>query len=301
MLSFRQLEIFRSVMVCGSISAAAQQLNIAQPTVTNTIKRLEDILKVELFDRSGGRLAPTRTARQIYEVIQPSIVSMEQLSLTVQEIASGRHMMVRLGVSPSVSQALAPRALKHLAELNPGVKLRMDTLSLKQIKDYLWLSEGDCAVTIFPLDDGFIVSQKITEISLVCLIPRDHRLADKSAVTIADIADEELVFFHPNTPHGQMVKDMFASLKITPKIAIETRFAESAVNLLRVGFGIAIADELTSKGVRGDDVRIVPLAGGPRLPVLLHHHRNHGSPQLIAMVRGCLERATRELGLAQAE
>jgi len=297
MLSFRQLEIFRSVMVCGSISAAAQQLNIAQPTVTNTIKRLEDMLKVDLFDRSGGRLAPTRTARQIFEVVQPSIISMEQLSLTVQEIASGRHVMVRLGVSPSVSQALAPRALRHLADHNPGMKLRMDTLSLKQIKDYLWLSEGDCAVTIFPLDDSFILSRKLAEISLVCLVPLGHPLANRDSVSVSDIADEELVFFHPNTPHGQMVKDMFASLKVTPRIAVETRFAESAVNLLRVGFGIAIVDELTGKGVRGTDVKIVPLAGAPKLPVLFHHHRNHGSPQLIALVRGCVERAARELGL----
>lgn len=296
MLSFRQLEMFRAVMICGSISAAAQHLNVAQPTVTNTIRRLEDILKVELFDRTGSRLVPTRVAQQIYEVIQPSMISMEQLSRTVQEIASGRQLLFRLGVSPSVSHRLAPRALRHLADLHPEMRLRMDTLSLKQIKDYLWLSEGDCAITIFPLDDSLIVSRKVTEIGLVCLVPRDHALCGKAAIEIADLVDEDLVFFHPNTPHGQMVKDMFASLNFTPRIAIETRFAEMAVNLLREGFGIAIVDELTATDVHGDDVMIVPFAGSPRLPVLLHHHRNHGSPHLIALVRGCVDRAVRELG-----
>jgi DNA-binding transcriptional LysR family regulator len=297
MLSFRQLEIFRSVMVCGSISAAAQQMNIAQPTVTNTIKRLEDVLGVELFERSGGRLTPTRVAQQIFEVVQPSIVSMEQLSLTVKEIAGGRHVKFRLGVSPSVSQALAPRALRFLAEANPGVSLRMDTLSLKQIKDYLLLAEGDCAVTIFPVKDAFLVSQQIAEIALVCLVPIEHPLSQHASLSLADIASEPLIFFHPNTPHGKMLRDTFETLAVQPNIAIETRFAESAVNLIYEGFGIAVVDELTSRGVRQPDIKVVPLAGTPRLPVLLHHHKDHGSPRVLNMMRTCLIRAARDLDL----
>ncbi|MDQ0315394.1 LysR family transcriptional regulator [Amorphus orientalis] len=301
MLSFRQLEMFRAVMVCGSISAAAQQLNVAQPTVTNTIRRLEDILKVELFDRTGSRLVPTRVAQQIFEAIQPSMISMEQLSATVEEIALGRHLIFRIGVSPSVSHTLAPRALRHLADAQPGMKMRMDTLSLKQTKEYLWLSEGDCAVTIFPIEDSFIVSRKIADIGLICLLPSDHPLSAKAAIEITDLIDVDLVFFHPNTPHGQMVKDMFASLNVEPRIAIETRFAETAVNLLREGFGIAVVDELTASDVRGDDVKLVPLAASPRLPVLLHHHRNHGSPQMIDAIRQCLMKAARDLGLDKAQ
>ncbi|MBO6815858.1 MAG: LysR family transcriptional regulator [Rhizobiaceae bacterium] len=297
MLSFRQLEVFRSVMISGSISAASQHLNIAQPTVTNTIRRLEDVLKVRLFNRSGARLIPTRTAQQIFEVVQPSISALEQLSVTVQEIAAGQHVMFRLGVSPSVSQALAPKALAHLARLNPGARLRMDTLSLKQIKDYLWLAEGDFAVTIFPINDPIIVSRQIASISMVCLVPEDHPLAQRDSVTLQDIAEERLIFFHPNTPHGKKLKEMFRAQNIKPHITIETRFAESAISLMYENFGIAIVDELTGRAVRHDGIRAVSIEGVPSLPVLLHHHKDHGSKTVLDMALKCLLLASEELGL----
>lgn len=300
MLSFRQLEVFRAVMVGGSISAASQLLNIAQPTVTNTVKRLEDVLGVKLFERAGGRLAPTRVAQQIFEVVQPSISSLEQLSSTVREIADGRHAMFRLGVSPSVSQALAPRALARFAREMPGVSLRMDTLSLKQVRDYLWLAEGDCAVTIFPVTDPVLVSRRIAEIGMVCLVPQGHRLSAKPAVPVRDLARERLIFFHPNTPHGQLVKDMFRAEGIQPDISVETRFAESAVNLMHEGFGIAIVDELTARGVREPGVATVPLDNSPRLPVLLHHHKEAGAGAALEAMRGCLLAAAEELGIAAA-
>ncbi|MEO4040639.1 LysR family transcriptional regulator [Hoeflea sp. CAU 1731] len=297
MLSFRQLEVFRSVMVSGSISAASQQLNIAQPTVSNTIKRLEDVLGVRLFHRNAGRLTPTRTARQIFEIVQPSMTGLEQLSSTVFEIASGQSVTLRMGVSPSVSQALGPKALAKLARRNPGAKLRMDTLSLTQIKDYLWLAEGDCVVTIYPVNDAMIVSQKIAEISMACIVPRDHPMANNESVYIDQLADERLIFFHPNTPHGRWVKDMFEERDIKPNITIETRFAESAISLMYEDFGIAIVDELTATGVRDPDIKPIPFADGPRLPVLLHHHKDHGARRVIETIRESLTEAAREIGL----
>jgi len=297
MLSFRQLEVFRAVIVGGSISAASQQLGIAQPTVTKMIRRLEDILDVELFDRSGGRLTPTRVAQQIFEVVNPSIAGMEQLSTTIRDIAGGREATFRLGVSPSVSQALAPKALAHFARRNPGVRLRMDTLSLKQTHDYLWLAEGDCAVTIFPVEDPRIVSSTIAWITMVCLIPADHPLAGQETVSISDIAEEPLVFFHPNTPHGLLVKQMFHARNIEPNIAIETRFAETAQHLMHEGFGIAMADELTAKGIRDENIRVVPLAGAPWLAVLLHHHKDIGSRFSVDLLRECLLEAAADLNL----
>ena len=188
--------------------ALAERFGVTAATVNNTIKRLEDVLGVRLFHRNAGRLTPTRTARQIFEIVQPSMTGLEQLSSTVFEIASGQSVTLRMGVSPSVSQALGPKALARLARRNPGAKLRMDTLSLTQIKDYLWLAEGDCVVTIYPVNDAMIVSQKIAEISMACIVPREHPMADNDSVYIDQLADERLIFFHPNTPHGRWVKDI---------------------------------------------------------------------------------------------
>lgn len=296
MLSFRQIEVFRAVIVNGSISAAAIQLGIAQPTVTNTIRRLEDVLNTTLFDRSGARLIPTSVARQIYEASASPMSAFERLSDTVMEVVRGQHATFRMGVSPSVSQALAPRSLALFAKRRPDTALRMDTLSMSQNRDYLWLTEGNCTVTIFPLEHPGITSFRVSSVGLVCVVPDDHRLAKHESLSIHDIADEPLIFFHPNTPHGKLVRKVFQDAGLKPNISIETRFAETAPHLMGEGFGIALQDELTGLGVRNPNLKVLPLHGTLRQPVLFHCHSHHDKDNDILVALDCVKQAIAELG-----
>ncbi|PJE25609.1 HTH-type transcriptional regulator CynR [Pseudooceanicola marinus] len=297
MLSFRQLEVFRAVILTGSISGAAQQLGIAQPTVTNTIRRLEDVLGIQLFNRSGARLRPTALARQIFDVAAPSMTAFEQITDRVNDMVRGKGTMFRMGVSPSVSQALAPRSLSIFRRRRPEMKLRMDTLSMKQNRDYLWMAEGTCTVTIFPLDDPGISSFRVSSAGMVCVVPQDHPLATKTEVTVHDIAEEPLIFFHPNTPHGALVRQIFEAAGIEPNISIETRFAETAPHLMREGFGIALQDQLSAMGVTNPALKVLPLAGTPRQPISLHCRSDNVENIEVQEARRCLLQAALELGL----
>ncbi|QPM90886.1 hypothetical protein PSAL_021280 [Pseudooceanicola algae] len=284
-------------MLTGSISGAAQQLGIAQPTVTNTVRRLEDVLSVQLFNRSGARLRPTALARQIFDVAAPSMTAFEQITDRVNEMVQGKGTMFRLGVSPSVSQALGPRCLSIFRKRRPEMNLRMDTLSMKQNRDYLWMAEGNCTVTIFPLDDPGITSFRISSAGMVCVVPSEHPLARKSELTVHDIAEEPLIFFHRNTPHGELVRKIFESAGIEPNISIETRFAESAPHLMREGFGIALQDELSAFGVTNPALSVRPLAGTERQPILLHCRSDNVDDIEVREARRCLLQAAQELGL----
>lgn len=295
MLSFRQLEVFRAVMIKGSISAAAKQLGIAQPTVTNTIRRLEDVLSTSLFTRAGARLKPTAVARQVFEATATPMSAFERLSETIIEVVNGQHSTFRMGVSPSVSQALGPRSLALFARKKPQTKLRMDTLSMAQNRDYLWLAEGNCTVTIFPVDHPGIASFRVSSIGMVCVVPKDHFLAAQDSVSVQDIAEEPLIFFHPNTPHGKLVRQIFLDAGIQPNISIETRFAETAPHLMREGFGIALQDELTGLGVRNPELKVLPILGTLRQPVLFHCHTDHCADDDVLTALDCVRKAIVEL------
>src|SRR3712207_2008590 len=69
-LSARQIEVFRAVMVAGSLSGAAQQLNVSQPSLTRLVRRIEDQVGFALFDRVKGRLLPTAEARMVFAKLQ---------------------------------------------------------------------------------------------------------------------------------------------------------------------------------------------------------------------------------------
>ena len=300
MLSFRQLEVFRAVMLTGSISAAAHQLGIAQPTVTNTVRRLEDVLGALLFDRSGARLRPTALARQVFKVVNPSLAGFDHLTDQIAQIVRGHLASFGMGVSPSVSQGLAPRALKHFAVDRPDVRIRMDTLARLHYTEYLWLAEGDCTVTIIRPDDPAIISHEIAAYSLVVVLTADHRLARRDSVAIQDIAAERLIAFHPVAPLDPMLRAMFAAEGLVPNVSVETRFAMTGPHLMREGFGIAVIDELSALGIHDPALRVLPLEGAPSQPVLLNYLRDNSVEPDIALIRRHLIRAAEELGCAIA-
>jgi DNA-binding transcriptional LysR family regulator len=69
-MSARQIEVFRAVMVAGSLSGAAQQLNVSQPSLTRLVRRIEDQVGFALFDRVKGRLLATAEARMVFAKLQ---------------------------------------------------------------------------------------------------------------------------------------------------------------------------------------------------------------------------------------
>ncbi len=297
MISFRQLEVFRAVMLTGSISSAAHQLGIAQPTVTNTIRRFEDVLGAVLFDRTGARLKPTIVARQIFKVVNPSMAGFDHLTDQISQIVQGTLASFGIGVSPSVSQGLAPRALAHFAAQKPDTRLRMDTLARLHYTEYLWLAEGDCTVTIIPSQDPAIITHQVAEFTLVCVVPADHRLARRSSVTITDIARERLIAFHPAAPLDPALKTMFSDAGLVPDVSVETRFAMTAPHLMREGFGIAVIDELSALGIRDPDLRIIPLDDAPYRPVLLNYLGENAVEPDLALIHTCLTQAAAEFGV----
>ena len=70
MINFRQIEVFRAVMIARSVSGAADILNVTQPGLSRTLKQMESKLDIELFVRKKGRLFPTPEAEELFAEVQ---------------------------------------------------------------------------------------------------------------------------------------------------------------------------------------------------------------------------------------
>lgn len=90
MLTLRQIEVVRAVMVPGSIAGAARLLNIAQPGISRTMKHLETSLGIKLFVRRGGRYVPSPEARSVFDKLQDVHQNLQDLQYAVRQIARGK-------------------------------------------------------------------------------------------------------------------------------------------------------------------------------------------------------------------
>lgn len=279
MLSLRQIEIFRAVMITKTVSGAAQMLGASQPGLSRMLRHIEDRLRFRLFDRTRGRLVPTQEAHTLFAEIEHVYKGFEDLDHIVKRLAKGEDRMFRVGASPSLGHSVVPRMLARLIGNYPGLNIQFDILSVEQVADYLKLQRGEYALTVYPVDHPNVLSSRIGGGRLVCALPADHRLAGEERITPADIAAERIVSFRRDTPHGLAIERMFEAAEIELEVATVVRFAETAVAFVANGMGVALVDSFTALHAHADTVRFVEFAAPGSLPVYIN--RNLEAPRAI--------------------
>ena len=271
----RQIEYFRAVMESGSISGAAALLNVAQSNVSRMIKYTETRLGLTLFERYKGRLQPTPEATALFREVQSLHLHLESLQDSVRRIANGAYRRFHVGASPSLGRHVVPSILSRLRKDLAELPVKFDILSVSQIVDYLVFGQGECACTIFPVTHPQIATEAGISGSLVCVVPRDHRLAGERSLTAEALEGEPLIGFEPNTPHGQVVEAFFRSAGLSPDFATLVRFAESACALVEGHNGIALVDEFTISGNVFPDLVPIPVADRKPFRIYFHYPAQH--------------------------
>jgi DNA-binding transcriptional LysR family regulator len=273
MLNFRQIEVFRAIMLTHTMSAAAQMLRSSQPGLSRMIKHLEGRLGFLLFDRVHGRLMPTAEANALFREIDHLYHGIENLEHVVGRLAAGENAVFRLGASPSLSRGFAPALLKALQDAHPSLIIQFDVLSVEQMTDYMVAGRNEYGISVYEIEHPNLSSTRLGSIPLVAVLPATHPLGSKGTLTIKDLAQLRLVSFAPETPHGRAIGEMCKRANVKLTTTTRVRFAETACAFVAQGLGATIVDEQTARDAGFDGIRWVPLRDRALMPVYLHRNR----------------------------
>ena len=288
MLTLRQIEVFRAVMRAQTLVGAASELKIAQPTVTKTIRRIEDLLRIQLFDRAGGRLIPSAEARRILEEVDRAFEQLETAIDRAARIARSDEGLFRFGASPSLGRVLVPRAIGALVRKRPGLSIHFDVLSVAQVLDYLVSGPGEGAVTLFPITHGIIQSTLVGTGRMVALVPPGSLPAGAERLRPEDLTGATLVVFEPQSVHGQMLSRFLNTGSVTPRKTHVVRFAETAIGLAEAGVGIAVVDEFSAASVDRSSVRVLPTTFDGMFQVYLHRNVERVQSRFMQLLAAAL-------------
>jgi DNA-binding transcriptional LysR family regulator len=299
-LSLRQIEVFRAVMISGSINGASQMLSVSQPSLSRVVKRTEDILGFNLFERVKGRLIPTKEAGALLTMVGRVYQQLDELSDAVERMTKGDDGFFRFGTTGSPGRCLVPAAVANLHRDMPKLTYQVDVLLIDQIIDYLLFQRGECVVSIFPVRHPLVQSKALGHGSLVGLVPLDHPLAKRRQVSAGELAKEFLISFEPETPHGAIVSELFRSARLAPRIGIRIRHIETAIGLVANGVGIAVVDEFAVADAATLPFSVVRIKGGPRIHIYLSWKREVVRSHFFKRLEGALSNGLRKFQLASA-
>jgi DNA-binding transcriptional LysR family regulator len=152
MLTLRQIEVLRAIMVTGTVGGAARLLNVSSPGISRVMKHAETVVGVKLFNRKGGRYTPTREADAIFSQVNGVYDKVEDLQFVISRLRRGASTELRIASVPSIATAMVPRAIADVRRAFPNLLIEVDILKLEDAIDYILLGKGELVAMSYKLD-----------------------------------------------------------------------------------------------------------------------------------------------------
>jgi DNA-binding transcriptional LysR family regulator len=259
MLTLRQIEVIRAVMLTGTIAGAGRLLNVAAPGLSRLMKHTEDSLGAKLFSRRGGRFVPAPEARSIFAQINELHRNLDNLQFAIGALERGEGAEFKFGATPSIAQAMAPLAVADLRRRYPDLLIDFDILKLEDAIDFLLLGRGEVAAVSARLEHPAITFEPLAEGELFCIVAEEHPLASRSRIAAAEIAAHPLIGIDPRDPYGRILTNIFGRARLEYQAPIKARFGATVCALVRQNLGIGVIDGFTLAEQNSFGLRVIPI------------------------------------------
>jgi DNA-binding transcriptional LysR family regulator len=260
MLTLRQIEVIRAIMVTGTVGGAARLLNVSSPGISRVMKHAESTLGIKLFSRKSGRYSPTREAHDIFNHINGVYDKVEDLQFIIKRIKHGADAELRIASVPSISNVMVPRAIADVKRSFPSLLIEVGILKIEEAVDYLLLGKGEAVAVSHAIEHPMLTCEPLAEGRLLCIVPEGHPLAQRERVTADEIVKYPLIGIDPNDPYGRIMAAIFREHALSYEVTIHARFGSTVCALVTQGLGIAIIDEFTLAGGNWPRIRPVEIA-----------------------------------------
>lgn len=258
-MDLRQLEAFAAVMSAGSVTGAGQMLGRSQPTVTRLIQELEQELGFALFERSGPKVTPTQKAFMLSAEVENALQGVRHVQQRALNIARDENLSLRLVATPALASGLLPPAL---VQLPPGLQpqqLQIQSLSAQEAVQAVLAKTVDLGVVSLPLEHRGLELHWIGEAACVAVLAGDSPLAAEPVLSMQTLAQQTLISISNPFRFRRRINRAFEAAGVEPQHILDTNTSLTAMQMARVGLGVALADPFTAFGVPLNGVVVRPI------------------------------------------
>ncbi|MBO9355779.1 LysR family transcriptional regulator [Bordetella petrii] len=258
--SLRQMEVFRAVMLTGSIKGASRLLFTSQPALSRIVAHTELTLGLALFNRVRGKLIPTREAEALFREVDQCYQQVLRVDDFARGLVSGPSGVLNLACSPALSRGLVAKAITRFVQQYPNIQVNYCLTLLNSMAQDVLSNKVDLAISVLPIEHSNLRVTPFMEGRMVCVVPRGHALTQLKSVGIADLASYPLIAHHPSIPFGQLVSAAFDKANVSLQASVYIYQTDMACSLVRAGAGVAMVDQFTVEGMAWPDIQVLPLA-----------------------------------------
>jgi DNA-binding transcriptional LysR family regulator len=260
MYSYR-LQVFHAVATLGSFSRAAREiLHISQPAVSKHVQALETELGVMLIQRVGKQVILTEEGRLVQQYAEQVLGLAQETQRALRELQGLQRGTLRLGASSTPGIYLLPPVLAAFVGRYPGMTLELEIANSQRVVDGVLARQWDLGMIGIPLAHPQLHVQPYWRDTLVLIVSPHHRLATRSAVTLADLVGETWIFREAGSASGQVVKGVLNGAHLVQDHTLVLQGSEGVKQAVMAGLGIAMVPRCAiTLEVQQGVLRVLPL------------------------------------------
>lgn len=267
-LDTRTMRYLVAVAAHGSMTAAAVELGVAQPALSQAIRRVEEGLGVRLFERSRRGAALSAAGRAVIDDVRASLAMAASAEQHARAIAKGKTGRLHVGFVTHAVYDVLPSALKLLHAEFGGTQVVLSEMSNADLVHALEQGSIDMAMLHTPVVCQGLVRQKLVRRDrLMAVLPADRALAADARAGLADIAELGLVWF----PESQLpslraaITGAFLRAGLDLRVVQEANRSLTVLSCVAAGIGASLLPQ-SAAVLQHRGVQFVPLRDGERLP-----------------------------------
>jgi DNA-binding transcriptional LysR family regulator len=288
-----QLQYFESVSRHLHFTRAAEELNVAQPSVSQQIRKLEAELGLPLFHRVKRRVVLTEAGTVFLPRARAVLQLLDEARVAMRDLHGMQKGSLSVGATPSVGTHLLPTALATFSRQQPGIALTFHEGGSRNLVKLLEEGELDLAVVIQPIRHPALQTIPLMQEELLLAVPRDHPLAQRQSVDLTELQDEPFVMLREGA-YDLRDQTVAACRRagFVPRVALNGGEMDSVPCFVAAGLGVTILPAMVLRDLVRTEGLVAIAIRAPRLvrSLVIAHRRDRS-----------LSNAAREFALVLSE
>jgi len=237
-----QLRAFEAVARLLSVTAAANELHVSQPTISIKLKDLAETIGEPLFEVIGRRMRLTQTGELLYQTVQDMTLCWQRFEANmaaVRGLVSGKLRIAAV----TTAEYFVPDLLGPFSAAFPGIEIELAIENRDRILGRLEQGLDELVVMMMPPTHLSLEQRSFYENPLVVIAPAHSRFAEQR-ISLTSLSNERWLMREPGSGTRMATEQFFQQMKFTPNVAMSLGSNEAIKHAVAAGLGIAVLSEL---------------------------------------------------------
>jgi LysR family hydrogen peroxide-inducible transcriptional activator len=243
-MQIHQLRYFCAVAKTGSFTRAAQQERIAQPSLSQQVRKLEDELGARLFDRLGRAVRLTQLGETFLPRAEAILRQLSDATVEIQEMAGAERGKLVVGSIPTIAPYFLPQYLSSFSRQFPDIQVSVIEEVTTDLLDHLNKGVIDLALLALPAPSTHGVCQELFREPLYLVVPQDHHLARRRAAYLKQIENDPFLLLKEGHCFRENTLQACGRAKLQPNVVFESGQFATILAMVAAGNGVSVVPEM---------------------------------------------------------